>query len=58
MSVEANTAPHCSRRIELLNTRLSGALFPYVAVALLDVVMETDQALAAVLTMPIGVFIS
>ena len=44
LPVTLHTASSKAEAIELLNTRLSGALFPYVAVALIDVVMETDQA--------------
>jgi len=44
LPITLHTATSKAEAIELLNTRLSGALFPYVAVALIDVVMETDQA--------------
>lgn len=44
LPVTLHTASSKAEAIELLNTRLSGALFPYVAVAMIDVVMETDQA--------------
>jgi CheY-like chemotaxis protein len=44
LPVTLHTASSKAEAIELLTTRLSGALFPYVAVALIDVVMETDQA--------------
>jgi CheY-like chemotaxis protein len=38
------TASSKAEAIELLTTALSGRLFPYVAVAFIDVVMETDTA--------------
>jgi CheY-like chemotaxis protein len=38
------TAGSKAEAIELLTTTLSGRLFPYVAVAFIDVVMETDTA--------------
>jgi CheY-like chemotaxis protein len=38
------TASSKAEAIDLLNTSLSGRLFPYVAVAFIDVVMETDTA--------------
>jgi CheY-like chemotaxis protein len=38
------TASSKAEAIVLLNTSLSGRLFPYVAVAFIDVVMETDTA--------------
>jgi CheY-like chemotaxis protein len=38
------TATSKAEAVELLNGPLSGTVFPYVAVAFIDVVMETDQA--------------
>ncbi len=44
LRVTLHTASSKAEAIRLLNTTLSGSIFPYVAVALIDVVMETDQA--------------
>jgi CheY-like chemotaxis protein len=42
--VQLFTATSKAEAIDLLNTSLSGRLFPYVAVAFIDIVMETDDA--------------
>jgi CheY-like chemotaxis protein len=44
LPVRLYTAASKAEAVRLLDTTLSGSLFPYVAVALIDVVMETDQA--------------
>jgi hypothetical protein len=44
LPVTLHTASSKAEAIRLLNTTLSGSIFPFVAIALIDVVMETDQA--------------
>ena len=44
LPVELHTASSKAEAIELLSGPLSGLVFPYIAIAFVDVVMETDQA--------------
>lgn len=44
LPVTIHTAASKAEAIRLLTTTLSGSLFPFVSVALIDVVMETDHA--------------